>query len=100
MVIEHVVDGDQWNLRIARDGFYARQPGAVVPAIEHGSSKVDAMRRSLAQARQESCVTTHGDHFEPKGMREQIVETQNAFAFFGTEISERQQAGEPSPAGA
>src|SRR4029079_13824222 len=50
--------------------------------------------------RQEPCMTAHGDQFESEGMREQIVETQNAFGLFGAKISQRQQAGKPSPAGA
>ena len=58
------------------------------------------MRCSFTKARQELCVTAHGDQFEPEGMREQIVEVQNAVALFGAKISERQQTRESSPASA
>src|SRR5665811_2558755 len=33
-------------------------------------------------------------------MRQQIVELQNAAAFFGAQVAEREQAAEPAPAGA
>ena len=48
----------------------------------------------------QSCVAAHHDQFEPKDMREQIVEMQDAFALLGAQIAEREQAGEPAPAGA
>ena len=77
-----------------------RQPGAVAAAIEHRSGEPDAPGGDGAQAQQQRRIAGHRDQFQPEGMRQQIVEMQNAAAFLGAQIAEREQAAEPAPAGA
>src|SRR4029079_18400167 len=77
----------------------ARESGAVASTVRHGGGEADAMRCSFAQARQQPCRAAHDNQFKPEDMRQQVVKTKNAFTLFGTKISEREQAGEPSPAG-
>ena len=58
------------------------------------------MRCSFVQTRHQPGRGAHGDQFQPKGMRQQIVQMQNTIALFGAKISHGEQAGQPAPSGA
>ncbi len=111
MMIEHVVDGDQRHVCVARQRQARGQPRAVVAAVEHGGGQPHAARRGFAQARQRNSSPCKGEGFfvrrslhhhqlEPVGMLEQVVELQDAVAFLGAQIAAGEQAAELCPAGA
>ncbi len=130
MVIEHIIDGDEWNAGASRSRGAFCQSGTIIATIEHGGREADAAGCRCAQKREEMrrfslasracrrpdarpgrwfsqvgerwqipCRFFHHHQLETIDMLEQIVEAEDAFALFRTEVAARKQTAEASPGG-
>src|SRR5262249_5202506 len=100
MVIKHIIDCDQRYASGARMIFQPYEACPVSTAVKHGGGKANATWRDFTQAREQRGVSRHRDQFKPEGVCQKVVEMKSTGAFFGSQIAESQQAGEPSPSGA
>ncbi len=99
MMVEHVVDGDQRHMRLARQRSGLRQACLVASAIKHGGGQPHAARGGGTELGQERRVAVHRDQFEPEAMRDEIVECEDAFAFFALRLpTVSSRVSRPQPA--
>src|SRR5690242_16213063 len=64
MMIEHIIDGYERHLGVARDFLDMSEVGPVASAIEHRGGKANAARRGATQMVEKSAVAAHGDQLQ------------------------------------